>query len=184
MNVNTDIARSGDIIQDGLQGDLGQTLMFRASWAHIDVQNRMGRHDIVRAATIDARRINAQTIADHCFKPERDIGRGQQRITAVLGVAPCMCAASSHDDREIATTWSRAGERAVRERRWLISECSKLIARSICDQRCRSLRTYLLIAVEYDLIADPLAQQREFERAQRRQHDGNAALHVGDAGTY
>src|SRR3546814_9579032 len=75
----------------------------------IDVQDGVIRHDIIGAAALDPRRIAGKAAAARRLQPQREVRRRQQRVAAVLRIAPGMRAPSGDDDGEIAA--AGAGDR-------------------------------------------------------------------------
>ena len=111
------------------------------SRAHVDAQDGKVGDDVARAAALDPRRIHAQAVALQPVEPKREIGRGEQRVAPVLGIAPRVRRAAANDDREIAASRPRAGERPVGQRRGLVGQRRALALRRLREQRrrCRAI---------------------------------------------
>src|SRR3546814_2220530 len=59
-------------------------------------------HDVVGAAALDPRGVDRERRASFRREPHRDLGRGDDRVAPVIGIAPGMGASAVDDDREIA----------------------------------------------------------------------------------
>src|SRR6202008_405791 len=116
-------------------------------------------------------------------KMEGEVGRGEEGVAPVLRVAPGVGRAAVDDDREIAAARPGPGERPVGQCRRLVSESGALALRRAGPQRSRGGRTALLVAVDYDLIAEASGERALLDGLQRREHHGEAAFHVGDSGS-
>src|SRR5439155_12543364 len=88
---------------------------------------------------------------------------------------------AANDEIEMAAAGASAGKSPVRKRRRLVGEGGALALRCVPEQRGRGERANLLVAVDHDLVADAIRQLAVLHSLQRREHDGDAALHVGNA---
>src|SRR3546814_19628153 len=60
-----------------------------------------------------SRGVDRERRASFRREPHRDLGRGDDRVAPVIGIAPGMGASAVDDDREIDGAATRAGKRAV-----------------------------------------------------------------------
>ena len=172
----------GDGGDDFVDLALRHRLDVRRPRAQVDAQDGEVGNDVARAAALDPRGVHAQPVALEPVEPQREVGGGEQRVAPVLGVAPGVRRAAVHDDGEIAASRPGAGERPVGQRRRLIGQRGALALRGLGEQRGRAERADLLVAVDHDLVTDPVGGRASLDRLQRGEHDRQAALHVGDAG--
>jgi hypothetical protein len=146
-----------------------------------DVQHGAIGDDIVRAAALDAGRVDRQRRSLAALEPQGEVGSGDDRVASVLGVAAGVGGAAADDEREIPASGPGPGERPVGQRGGLVGQCGALAAGGPRDQRRRSRRADLLVAVEDDLVTET-GNAARLDRLQRREHHRDAALHVGDSG--
>ena len=116
-------------------------------------------------------------------EPKREIGGREQRVAPILRIASGVGRAAAHDDPEIAAAWPRAGQRSVGQRRGLVGQRRALALRRMREQGRRAERADFLVAVDHDLIADAIGARASLDGLERGKHDGEPALHVGDAGS-
>ena len=69
MDMDGNVPPMCNLIKDHGEGCLRIGLIGRGARAHIDAQDRMIRHDIIGAASVDLRRIDGQAVADQCLQP-------------------------------------------------------------------------------------------------------------------
>ena len=138
-------------------------------------------HDVVRPAALDLRRIDLESRPDRLLERQRERGCREQGVAALFRVAPGMRALPVDVDRPVAAAAARAGKGAVGQRR-LVGKRGELAPRRLGEQSRRTRRTDLLVRIDHHLVPDPLGERRRLDRLQRRQHQRDAPLHVGNAG--
>ena len=116
MDIDADVMLGGDGRHRGVDLGLGAGDLGLRGGAEIDAEHGEIGHDIVRPAAFDARRIDRELRPPGLAQSQREIGRGDDGVAAVLRIAPGMRASAAHDDREIARAAARARQRAVGQR--------------------------------------------------------------------
>ena len=134
MHLDLHIVRRRDLGHGGVDGRPCARDLRSVGGAEVDAQHRQVRHDIVRTAAVDPRRVHRQARALGGVQRQRQRGGGDDRVAPVLRIAPGMGRTSAHDDREIARAPARAGQGAVGQGR-LIGEGGDLAAGGVLDQR-------------------------------------------------
>ena len=115
MHLHRDIMLGGDSFRDGFHRRTGPLDRGQRARAEIDVEHREVRHDIVRAASIDPRRVDGDVVRSELGQFQRDPRGRDDGVAAFLGIAARMGAAPAHDDGEITRAAARTRQRAVGE---------------------------------------------------------------------
>ena len=151
--------------------------------ADIEADDGVVGDDVQGTAAADLRDIDghALALAVQGVQAGGDHGRAGHGV-GTLVEGPAGVGRLAGDDQVIvAAALARPCEGAVGQRR-LIGHAD-MAARAQCrQQRRRGGRTDLLIGREQHGPADARAVRMGLERLQRREQDGDAALHVGDSG--
>ncbi len=163
--------------------DIRFGFQFRCRWTKVDPQDSEVGNDIGRRSAIDLRRVHRQPGLAHRFESKREVRRGQNGVAAVLRIAPGMGRAPVDRDCEIAAARPRSRERPIGQSGRLVGQRRLFAARRRGDQRRGAERAHFLVAVEDDFIADAARRLARLDGLQGCQHDGDSALHVGDAGS-
>ncbi len=96
-------------------------------------------------------------------------------------LTPRMGALAANDRREISASLARAGQRAVRKRRFI--DTGELRApRRLGQHMRRTCRADLLIRIDQHFITNAFGKRRALNRHERVQHHQKPALHIGRAG--
>src|SRR3546814_16593165 len=83
-----------------------------------------------------SRGVDRERRASFRREPHRDLGRGDDRVAPVIGIAPGMGASAVDDDRKIAGVTTRAGQRAVGQS-GILGQPRRHAPRRLCQHRGR-----------------------------------------------
>ena len=156
VQLDLDLALGNDGGDGLIDLALGRGLDIGRSRPQVHAQDCEIRHDIAGAAAFDPRRVDRQAVALEPVESKREIGRREQRVAPILRIASGVRRAAAHDDPEIAAAWPSAGERSVGQRRGLVGQRRALALRRMREQGRRAERTDFLVAVDHDLVAEPI----------------------------
>ena len=151
--------------------------------ADIEAHHRHVRHHVQRRAAVDAGDIDGDAVAltvqavqflGHAGGADDGVAAGGE-VTAGVGRA------AVDDDVEVARALARRSQRAVSQGR-LIGQANMALPCELGEHRPRGDRADLLVGRQQHAVADVGGVGMALERLQRREHDRDAALHVGNAG--